>query len=373
MNQPCAMETRLRHASRKRKKTALSLSHTATPIAMKSDPVNSVATRIDRTTLMTFNTVNTTAHDCTTAFQDNDMLLFGERIVATSLKRRRKELTSPFCHGTKRIPLFNRPHQLLPRYIESDHQVSLPSKITMNQTQLEALPLLSIPSSNTQPQHSLKEQTLPPPHERRVRFASWITVTTIPSTFDIKTTCWYERKDYESFEMDCRQSILAFINLRNKANEAPTSTPSAPQVLVPQQQHSPKEPNGGTELKRNVDENAPHTLVPEPVVAKRTTYYFTIHGLDDFTSVEAKLLRTRRRLEHCYNVLYHQWVLQQMLQQRRNCSTHIGSSSCMDRSRTNTISTEQAILLQQIAQLSSFDSLRLALFRGQSSIVATVR
>lgn len=373
MNQPYAMETRLRYTSRKRETTALSLSPTATPIAMNSDPVNSVATRIDRTTLMSLHTVNTAVHESTTAPQDNDMLLYGERIVATSLKRRRKELTSPSFHGTKRIPLLNRPHQVLPQYIESDHLVSLPSRMTMNQTQLEALPLLSITSSNTQLQHPLKEQTLPPPHERRVRFASWITVTTIPSNFDLKTTCWYERKDYESFEMDCRQSILAFINLRNKAKDAPTPTPSAPTVLVPQQQDSQKEPNGGTELKRNVDENTPHTLVPGPVVAKRTTYYFTIHGLDDFTSVEAKLLRTRRRLEHCYNVLYHQWVLQQMLQQRHNCSVPLGSSSCIDESRTNTISTEQAILLQQIAQLSSFDSLRLALFRGQSSLVATVR
>ena len=174
--------------------------------------------------------------------------------------------------------------------------------------------------------------------------------------------------------MDCRQSILAFLNLRAKTNKDTMSTPTIPTLSATQQQALHTEPT------KNEEKNSPQAP-PEPkpavvVAAKPKTFYFTIHGLDDFTSLEAKLLRTRRRLEHCYNVLYHQWILQQLQEQRRNVPvqigagpTHNGSTSCADGSRT--ISTDQAILLQQIAQLSSFESLRLALFRGQSSNIVT--
>ena len=347
------------------------LSIDATPIDTYSDPAaDSVATPIERTTM------NTTAHQCSTtttaAFQDDEMM-FSERIVATLLKRRRNDMSFPSSHGTEQ---FHHQHRLQPQYKESDHYLSSlppPSNcMTTKRTQLQAQ-LLPVHPLKEQPSlHPIKEeQPPPPPRARKVHFSSSITVTTIPSSFDLKTTCWYERKDYESFEMDCRQCILAFMSLRSSnAKEEAT----APNRSVPQH------PFGSAELMTNAEDPLSQPPMPE-CVAQRKTVYFTIHGLDDFTSVEAKFLRTRRRLEHCYNVLYHQWILRQILQQGRNgpipkgndaAHNDTGSGTVGSHCCTSAISTESAILLQRIAQLSSLESLRLALFRGQSYVATTV-
>ena len=369
MNQPIAIEMLHRTAaSRKRKNTEL------TPnVVASSDPANCVATRIMRTTSIT-NTVSTTAHQST--FQDDDMLLlFNERIIATSLKRLRKEVPISSCRGTQRTTPFTQSQQLQPQSIESDHLLTLPSKMTSDRTKVESLPLLSH-TMKLQLHHPTNEPSIPHSRVRKVRFASWTTVTTIPSTVDMKKTCWYERKDYESFELDCRQSILAFMSLHNKSVKATTSSPTKTTASVPQQQVLQKQPFNVIQSMKTDAENAPHPLERKPVHAKRTKFYFTIDGLDDFTSVEGKILRTRRRFEHCYNVLYHQWILQQLQQQRRNCSIQIGidssrhdSTYCADGGRTAAMSSDQVHLLQQIAQLSSFESLRLALVRGQSKIL----
>ena len=375
MNQPIAMEMFHRTAaSRKRKNTEF-----APTVVASSDPANCVATRMMRTTSIT-NTFGTAAHQST--FQDNDkfllLLLLNERIVATSLKRGRKEVPISSCRGTQRTTPFTQSQRLQPESIESDHLLTLPSKMTSDRTKVESLPLLSH-IMKLQLHHPTNEPSIPHSRVRKVRFASWTTVTTIPSTVDMKTTCWYERKDYESFELDCRQSILAFMSLHNKSVKATTSSPTKTTASVPQQQVFLEQPFGGIQSMKTDAENTPQPLNPEPGDATRTTFYFTIHGLDDFTSVEAKILRTRRRFEHCYNVLYHQWILQQLQQQRRNCSIQIGidssrhdSTYCADGSPTATMSSDQALLLQQIAQLSSFESMRLALVRGQSNIATKV-
>ena len=190
---------------------------------------------------------------------------------------------------------------------------------------------------------------------RKVRFASCPSVTIIPSSFDIKTTCWYERKDYAAFEADCRQSIIAFLNLRSKKESTAFAVPSQQEV----QHHAlQKEPLSNIQLGINQGMIPASQQDARLEVAKPRKCYFTIHGLDDFTSLEAKMLRTRRRLEHCYNVLYHQWILQRQGRnkpvQNTNEQIHNDSnSSNVERIRTATTSNEQAILLQHIADRKS--------------------
>lgn len=369
MNQSIAMDM-LQCTSRKRTKmasnTAISLSLLATPtIASNSDPVCSVATQI-MPTLAPTQGESSVSHQST--FQ-NDASWEDERIVATSLKRRRNEMTAYCCHGTKEVFIPKREQPLRhQRYAESNHLT--------HRTTLETL-------SSLPPNTRTKVLQCPPivqqiheTNQRKVRFASCATVTIIPSTFNIKTTCWYERKDYAAFEMDCRQSIIAFINLRNKKESAAFAISSKQGA---QQHASPKAPLSCVEFGRNQGMTPSSQQKTSPVVAKRTKCYFTIHGLDDFTSLEAKLLRTRRRLEHCYNVLYHQWILQQ--QGRNNpvqqSNVFIYNDLCtgtsnVERRHTTTISNEQAIVLQHIAQVSSFQSMRLALLRGQSNATTAV-
>jgi hypothetical protein len=147
--------------------------------------------------------------------------------------------------------------------------------------------------------------------ERRVvRFASMITITTIrPKTSEDKLNAWYGPDDYLSFEMDCRNIITA---AAADACNASTLLGNAP---VPP------------------SENHPY---------KQTC---TIRGLEDFVSNETKKRRTYRRLSHCYNVLFHQFMQKNNYNMRDDTAT-IGR-------------------LQHISEASSYDSVQLALERGK--------
>ena len=243
----------------------------------------------------------------------------------------------------------------------------------------------------------------PPPQprlpRRHVRFAPYDTVVRIPSTVHCKSTCWYERKDYEAFALDCRQSILAFLCRRQQEKEMmmmmTTSTSSTACSVISQHASSPLASQRNHDNNDNNDYNHDNR--------DNHVYYFTIHGLDDFTSFEAKLLRTQRRFDHITNVLYHQSILQQLRCLYNTNTTSSSTTTCINNIHTNDdtgalcsqvtarvppqqykddhdrrrgrpdqccyATAAETMILQQIAQLSSLESSRLALSRGRGHSV----
>jgi hypothetical protein len=157
-----------------------------------------------------------------------------------------------------------------------------------------------------------KPQQAAPPKKKVVRFATLVTVRVPFVTKEEEeendqppnNSLWYGPADYARFEMDCRRSIQAAVRSRSA--------------------------------------DSPGTLEEEEEEE------FLLQGLEDFLSYETRRLRSFRRLSHCYNVLYHQFI------QRKH-------SNDDEEDDYDTMVS----ILQHISERSSRESLQLALCRGK--------
>jgi hypothetical protein len=158
-----------------------------------------------------------------------------------------------------------------------------------------------------------------PPKKKMVRFASLVTVR-VPFVSQEEeeeevgndqsrnsASSWYGPADYARFEMDCRRTIQAAI----RALPANSSS----KVLLEEEE-------------------------------------FPLQGLEDFLSYETKQLRSFRRLSHCYNILYHQFI------HRQHCNAD------QEEDYDSMVS-----ILQRISERSSRESLQLALCRGKERML----
>lgn len=161
------------------------------------------------------------------------------------------------------------------------------------------LPSMDAPRLAVVPEPSHTERS---PNSKRVRFAPWVTVRCPileEENVVVDSSSWYGPEDYARFALDCRRTIQAVVHPSTTAETA-------------------------------MEEELP-----------------ILQGLEDFASFEAKNLRSYRRLAHCYNILYHQFML---LQQQP-------AEDDDDDTRVS--------LLQRISERSSHASLQLALCRGK--------
>lgn len=157
-----------------------------------------------------------------------------------------------------------------------------------------------------------------PPNNKVVRFATLVTVR-VPfmtqeeeeeSDHQPNRSSWYGPADYSRFEMDCRRSIQAAV--RSRTTDA----------------------SGALEEDQEED--------------------FPLQGLEDFLSYETRRLRSFRRLSHCYNILYHQFI------QRQHCNDEEEDDY-----------DSMVSILQHISERSSRESLQLALRRGKSECASS--
>jgi hypothetical protein len=237
-----------------------------------------------------------------------------ERIDSTSLKRRRRVANLGIPKKRKRIydPLIKKQN--------NDDNIHCPKmKFSTHRYDTELL-RISRP--------------------KMVRFASTVTVIRLnPEDDEEKKNRWYERSEYASFGVDCRRSIILFRSVLDGTFKGFEQV--HPQVI---------ESNTTTVEVVSATPNNIDSTQPPSQPFHQQYLEFTVHGLEDFISLEAKQLHTKRRLLHCYNVLYHQWLNDQ------DSSNDTLSSAIVE---------ENAIRLQHVAQCLSFKSMQLALIRGQ--------
>jgi hypothetical protein len=171
---------------------------------------------------------------------------------------------------------------------------------------------------NTSRRGSVVNATVAPPKKKMVRFATLVTVRVPFFTKEEEeevendqsrnsASSWYGPADYARFEMDCRRTIQAAI----RALPADSSR----KVLLEEEE-------------------------------------FPLQGLEDFLSYETKQLRSFRRLSHCYNILYHQFI------HRQHCNAD------QEEDYDSMVS-----ILQRISERSSRESLQLALCRGKERML----
>lgn len=275
-----------------------------------------------------------TIHDHSGYTNNNNSPEDDQRIVATSLKRRLEDDNIHMMHKGRKHHV--RSQRLCnDEYIDVLQQKKLKSFEYRNVQQRQP-PVSVFIATQQQQDHQPIEQLpqLPQPKQRKaVRFAQYVTVTIIrPNDDNYKTNSWYVRKDYTSFEIDCRESIIAFHKLRRIYEDRARSTSTS------------------LTIGRCSDEIPLCQLFGD---------CYSVHGLDDFLSLEAKLLRSERRLVHAYNVLYHQMIYAQQQQDRE-----VDGTSSMDPQQSVSDAYNRSLQLQQVAQLSSMESLRLAILRG---------
>lgn len=253
-----------------------------------------------------------------------------ERIIATSLKKKGK--IDPFCTSlTTPKPCSQQ--------LECDNQYWH----SFNHKQFHTCNFPNVRQQHVPQSFAMQHRpSIQQPKQRKqVHFAPFVTVTVIrPMDNEYKLNSWYVRKDYLAFEMDCRESILAFHKLR-RIYEGSLAESSQPNHYIT------NDDNTNAETLRNLYGDL-----------------YSVHGLDDFLSLEAKLLRSERRLVHAYNVLYNQMIfVRDQLASGKNEQTSDQSESKDDFTFLGEYD-RRSLKLQEVAQRSSMESSRLALIRG---------